>query len=123
MSKKKKGFDSTDSLIVISSSSGQRYPTFVQQEPGEEWKLLRGWLVTYFTTKAFLCVENFTKFKVNKLKFIQQFIKLLVYQNDFDDFELTSVTYQDKQSMRNKLLESIQRQWEQETPAIIAYCR
>ena len=122
------GFDSTDSLIMISSSAGQTAlstATFVELGSGEEWKPLRGPIPSlvrdaFYDNNIYLCRKSLIK--VNKVKFIQQFLKLLVDQNDLDDFEPTSVTYHDKQNKKNKLSESILWQWEQETPAITAYC-
>lgn len=110
---------------MISSSAGQTAlstATFVELGSDEEWKPLRGPTPSLvrdaFYDNIYLCRKIF-KFKVNKVKFIHQFLKLLENQNDLDDLQLTSVTYRDKY---NKLSESIQRRWEQETPAITAYC-
>ena len=81
------GFDSTDSLIMISSSAGQTAlstTTFVELGSGEEWKPLRRPIPSlvsdeFYDNNIYLC-RNIFKFKVNKVKFIHQFLKLLKNQ-------------------------------------------
>ena len=72
------GFDSTDSLIMISSSAGRTAlssANFAELGPGEEGKLLRGPIPSlvrdaFYDNNIYSC-RNIFKFKVNKVKFIQ----------------------------------------------------
>ena len=65
------GFDSTDSLIMISSSAGQTAlstTTFVGLVKSENYceTQFQVWLETHFTTTTFICVEKFLSLRSTK---------------------------------------------------------